>query len=387
MLALGLVSEALSEDEPLPVGARPAASELQEFFKLNDKLPKAVCDENMIARAPSLESLNERGADGARVVPAQLDPGASLEFEVRITEAELIGFMLADRFTLVAAPHIRTLLQEQVEASEQDQKKGAAAQLARIRKQIALDVCISLVTPGKLKQLMSSSPSWFLPPASVSATLPIAVPGKGKAVFRVLDPEGRFGKIGQKWWIAGWLEPYEVSSVRIGKREYRRLANPVTNLTQSIEIVGRDELPLGQIFPTTDEPKKDWEQLRSASQTDGAKQRRGETYRLMIERDAYFAIARFPAQAEAIRKLQDYFKSQLGSYQIYPDEAQFDQFAKSQKSMMSESEIRGVLDSAFFESLGSARVNGAKVGLQIFKPDPKLHGLYKEYQRRLGLLR
>jgi len=65
-------------------------------------------------------------------------------------------------------------------------------------------------------------------PGRHALLVPVAGPldfGQAEASvrLRVQDVEGRFGKIDRKWLVAGWIEPYEVLSARVGaggKREY-----------------------------------------------------------------------------------------------------------------------------------------------------------------------
>jgi hypothetical protein len=360
MLLAFLVASAWAGPPPADDGA------LSEFLKLREKLPTAVCDESQVARAPTLESTQPAPLGGFRL-------------RTDADESRLIGFLLGDPFLSVTSPYLESLWGP--ERAKHTERPAAAARLAELKRRLSLDVCTSLVTPGKLKGLLAATPSRFLPAevARPVETRPLA----GASELVVRDIDSRFGRIGKTWWIPGWIDPHEVLSARVGRREYRRLANPVTNRLQFITVMGRDELPLGTLTPSAEPPVMSWEDLKKAAGHEGTRARLAELYRLMVELEAYRAVAREPGRAEEIRKLHEFYRNLIGAYQVYPDDPQFARYSGAARKLMGEREIRELLDRGFFGALDAAWVNGARVAFHWLPPDARLHGMFSEYRKRL----
>jgi hypothetical protein len=338
------------------------AGDLGEFLKLHEKLPQAVCDESTVSRAPSLAISNIDAPE--LVIQAQVD------------ESTLIRFLLGDSFALVASPHLQALSAQAV-----------APKLSQLKRQVSLELCTALITPGRLGKVFAASPSWLFSGVPVLALANKRRVPEHLATIRVQDIDGRFGYVGRKWWVPGWVEPYEVLSARIGKREYVRLANPVTNRMQFIEVMGSNGIPLGFVYPTEEEiTSLDWKSQKTKAATEPARQKAIDIYRLMIEIDAYHALTRSRGKADGIRKLQDFYKNLLAAYQIYPEEAQFALFAQKIGRMIGDDELKKTLDEVFFAAVSKARVNSAQVRFQLLQPDVKLHGMYLEYLERLKRL-
>ena len=334
-----------------------------DVLRLGGGVINAVCDESVAGKPPSLELTRP-----ALTEKTELDPWFQLQYPM--TEAQAMSFLLGDK-SLPGAWIVSPALQSRGEGA---------------RRRISLEICSGSVEPARLQKLISEQPSRFLLTEPRLPGTPSPSPPKGHALIRVRDVDHRFDKIGKQWRIPGWVEPYELVSIQVAGREYRRLANAITNRTQFIELVGKNDLPLGFIFPSSEPVPLDWSRARATAENEINRQRRAETYRLMIELDAYRVVSRHPSQGDEVRKLQDYYRNLISSYLQYPGEGQFTQYAKKAEGVPGEAEIKRALDAAFFSALSKAKVNGAGVGFTLFLPDPSLHGMYSEYRERLGRL-
>jgi hypothetical protein len=219
-----------------------------------------------------------------------------------------------------------------------------------------------------------------------------------------VDHEGRFGLVrdrlaagrtAQRILVPGWLEPFEVEHVAVatGARTYRRISNPVTNSTHAIEIASRAGVPLGLIFPSREPVAADLAAYRSWSELPDSRVRQIDNYRQRVEFEALRLLQRAGASADKgigrkVRDLQEFYKNLLQAYQLFPDEKQFDGYSPAlAKRGGFEEAARAALGPQFLDALRRARVNGAFVGLVLFKPDPKLHAIYAEFAGKLGKLR
>ena len=355
------------------MATRSNADELSDFLKLNENLPKAVCDESLISRAPSFEAATELKKTSSE-----------LSFEARMpaAENEILSFLMGDQSTLIAAPQVLALFKAQ-----------SAGSISDLKRKVSLEVCTSMVTPGKLGNLLTAKPEWVIPVTLMEegnkSSRNKTTHGKSlpQALFLLRDVEGRFGKFGSKWYIPGWVESYEAQKVIVGKRRYERLANTITNHTQFILMMKPDETPLGFFVPSAEPSSVNWKILKAQTETEGNQQRKMEIYRMLIELEAYRAVARAPNQSDAVRKLQEFYKNLIAAYQIYPNGEQFAQYAKRVKSGTSaESDARDLLDDSFLKAMEAARVNGNRVTFFLFAPDSKLAAILQEYRKRLWAL-
>ncbi|MGE0615093.1 MAG: hypothetical protein AB7P04_05605 [Bacteriovoracia bacterium] len=361
---VGMVGPALGDELPAKPEATPQSGEgLKEFFRLNEQLPKAICDATVISRAPLLSTMVEEKAGAAR-------PGHP-SVRLALPESRLIAFLMDDAETLVADPRLverTTALKSEVSLTE-------------LKKRVSLEVCTALVTPGKLASLIKDKPELLLP---VQLEKLAAAGASAVAVLELNDVDHRLGKVQGQWWIGGWIEPFEVVTAQAGGRTYRRLANPVTNEVQSIQVIGKDGVPLGYFYPTRDEPKLDWETLQTQADTAESKKKRVQTYHLLVENEAFQALKRHPKKVEAIRKLQEFYKSLMNAYEIYPDDPRFAAYGKGGAGWDAAA-IRKTLDAGFFKSVAEARMaqSGARVAMAYLAPDPRLHAVFREFRDRL----
>ena len=360
-------------------GVPSAANPLGDVLGLQDKLPNALCDEGVISKPPSLDILR----DSSQKLK---DLEAAFSLDINLRESSLLSFMLGDPAAHLASPWVEQALRDQ------DSKPKEAVQLlARLKRQVSLEICLALVTPGKLQKLAQHEPSPFLSAqlGQLGRQSSKKVNGggnSGQTHLEVFDSDGRYGHLAGKWWIGGWIEPFEIKSARVQHRKYVRLANPITNLTQFIVLMGKEGIPVGFFFPTGDVLPSSWDSLRKIPETETAKQKRVEVYRLMIELEAFAAVNKRPEHSDSIRKLQDFYKNLLGAYQIYPEETQFESYRKHAHIAVSEKSLKEMFDIDFFSALQGAQINGARVGLGLLLPDLKLQGMYEEFKSRLRKL-
>jgi hypothetical protein len=358
--------------------AAPGQDGVGDVLRLGGGVLNAVCDESVAGKAPSIELAR----------PERLDKSSSdLWFQLvhPMSEAQAMSLLLGDRSlpgAWIASPALQS--RAQLDAKAPLHSPSVASRIDAVRRRISLEICSGAVDPARLQQLVGEQPSRFLSvePRVGSPAAPTL--SRDRAWIQVQDVDRRFGKVGKQWLAPGWIEPYELVSIHAGGREYRRLANAITNRTQFIAIMGRGDAPMGFVFPSAEPLKLDWTKARASAENEVGKQRRAETYRLLIELDAYRVLSRMPEQGDEVRKLQDYYRNLIGSYLQYPGEGQFTQYARKADQLPSEAELRKSLDTAFFAALEQARVNGAHVGFTLFLPDASLHGMYFEYRERLA---
>ncbi|HTL12489.1 MAG TPA: hypothetical protein VL588_08385 [Bdellovibrionota bacterium] len=346
-------------------------------LNLNDSLPQAVCDQAAVSRAPTLESTRlGRAARGSTLIPLQ-DYSVKLE----VGESQVIRFVMEDPGILLAQPRLLDLW----EAARGRGDEG----LESLKRKISLEVCTAQVTPGKIQSLLDHKPDLFLP-LQVGATAPKAEESAARFVLR--DVEERYGVVRGKWWVAGWVEPFEVREVRVGRRSYRRLAQPITNQLRLIQVQDGEGLPLGFLYlsPEGAAPAA-WPALLAQADSPANRRKRIEAYLLQVEEAAYEALARSPAKTEGIRDLQEFYKSLLNAYQIYPDDPRFagysDRPTGAKKAGPRESpdaEAKRLLGADFFEALSRAQARGSHVAFSYFRPDRRLHAIFTEYLKRLA---
>ncbi|MCC7443098.1 MAG: hypothetical protein IT285_15805 [Bdellovibrionales bacterium] len=370
---------------------------LGDFFQLNEALPQAVCDKAAVSRAPTLESTRAGALAGGAGGPARarrdtLIPLRDFSFRLAVPEPHLIRFLMEDPRVLLAQPRLLDLWQGA-------QGQGAES-LAGLKRAISLEVCTAQVTPGKVQALLERKPDLFLRLDTDGA-------GKGaraveqeddRAQVVVRDVEDRFGVVRGKWWAAGWVEPFEVRAITLGRRSYRRLAHPITNQLRLIQVESSDGLPLGFIYlsPEGAAPAVEWAALRAQAESPANRRKRIESYLLQVETAAYEALARSPARTEGIRDLQEFTKSLLNAYQIFPNDPRFAAYGGKAPTSKAkppgaapkppDSGVEQVLDERFFEALRSAEVGGAQVTFSYFRPDARLHAIFREYLTRLEAL-
>ncbi len=406
-------NRAKSGDEIDDTIARPSSTDqndvlrVDRFVIFNEKLKSAVCDETAASKPPSLDSI------------AAPEEHPTSEFLVplpkKLPEHELISFILGDSLAGVYSDFVRA----QVESSFQtrglakaiaagsissEQFLDAQSMVMGVKRRTSLEVCEALVRFERLRALLNARPSRFI------EAIPLGAPvsnTKGLGFLaEVLDTGGRFGRVGDrlaaskpgakqssKYLIPGWLESYEVDRVKVlnGKgttlRTYRRLSNPLTNNTQSVEIINSEGVPLGVLFLSRDPTARDWSSYRNWAELPEARVRQIETYRSRIEFDAVKRLQSGANVREQIRNLQEFYKNLLQAYQLFPNEKQFDTYNKTTAKKQSLDEItKNILGTEFLDSLRQARVNGSFVHVGLFRPDPKLHAIYSEYEQRLAKL-
>lgn len=378
------------------------ARQMDRFVVLKEKLKRAVCDESFVSKAPTLESVTEENSEESEY---------TLNISAEIPEYELLSFLLGDNLAGLNSDHVANqiklaLRQHNLEASLQqssissEQFLEAQSTIASVKRRTSLDVCEGLVSPNKLRDLVNANPSRFL-----EASRGHAAPTSSGYLIEALDRQNRFGvvqdrrgeKLTSKYLVPGWLEPFEVERVVVmrGKpqRVYRRVSNPVTNSTQSVEVMSPQEVPLGVLFPSREPAASDWSVYRNWAELSETRLQQVEAYRQQIEFEAIRVLqGSFGRKASVIAKvrdLQEFYKNLIHAYQVFPNEKQFDTYAKAaaKKSRALEEITQNILGNDFLEAVRQARVNGNYVQFGLFKPDPKLHAIYAEYLSRLSRIK
>ena len=353
-LLAGAAARAESPPEP-----RQAPGPLESLMRVQSELTQVVCDPNTVSKAPTLVSV--RGGEGQ---PAR--------YEVRIpaSEARVLSFLLEDPESGIFAP----LLNEQLAQTQRLARHGAM-------RKVSLEICNAVVTPGKIERYRAEQPGLFFEAQPMFETKRLPTGGN---LLVLTDAEKRFGRIGEKWFVAGWIEAHEVDRALLGGREYVRLAHPVTNRTQSILLRTPSGVPLGVLMPSPDAGRQSLSDLQLLAEQPAARKQQVEVYRQMIEVEAYRALQVEPQRSEKIRNLQEFYRNTLGAYQVFPNDARFNSYAKRAKLNLFEGEARRLLTPDFFEMLAQTRLGDAKVSLQYFKPDDKLQSMLEEFRRRLA---
>jgi hypothetical protein len=355
-LAVFAVASARAESPPEP---RQAPGPLESLMRVQSELTQVVCDPNTVSRAPTLVSV--RGGEGQPT-----------RYEVRVStsEARVLSFLLEDQDSGIYAP----TLSEQLVQTQRLARPGAM-------RKVSLEICNAVVTPGRIERYRADQPGLFFEAQPMFETKRLPTGGN---LLVLTDAEKRFGRIGEKWFVAGWIEPYEVDRALLGGREYVRLAHPVTNRTQSILLRTPSGVPLGVLLPSPDAGKQSLSDLQALAEQPSARKQQVEVYRQMIEIEAYRALQVEPQRSEKIRNLQEFYRNTLGAYQVFPNDARFGSYAKRAKLNLFEGEARRLLTPDFFEMLAQTRLGDAKVTLQYFKPDDKLQSMLEEFRRRLS---
>lgn len=377
--------------------------QLESFVVLQDRLKTAVCDETFVSRAPTLESVSDLDEANAGAAAHRY----AISLPAGTPEHEIISFLLGDSLASLSSEYAKAQmrlairqrgLEQAVDAGavSGEQLVEAQAAVGTVKRRISLDVCEGLVNASRLTRMLKSKPSWFIEASPDSPGKKAA--GSGNIVYAV-DHERRFGvvrnrvssgKSASRYLVPGWLEPFEVDRVSVfsGGRFYRRVSNPLTNSTQAIEVMSRAEVPLGLLFPSRNPVAAELDAYRSGAELPESRTRQIETYRQKVEFEALGSLHRVrAADSKKVRDLQEFYKNLLQAYQLFPDEKQFDAYsAAGGKRSGFEEAARSALAGPFLDALRRARVNGAFVGLVLFKPDPKLHAIYSEFSGRLAKL-
>jgi len=345
--------------------------ELRDVFKLQEALPEAVCDEGTVSKVPTLAATPEtmEWAQSKKVRPRKR---MFLNLK-EVSEGDIISFMMGDAQTLIGSAELNRAwaVQRKIKRTPEE----AAGSLRELRRRVALSVCTSVVVPGRLPKLVARSPAILMKLHSRIGK------GKSGAWFAVRDVEDRFGLIEGKWWAAGWIESYELEYIQYKTRRYYRVAHPVTNQIRLIMISDLQGFPVGYLYPVIQEPSMDWLSLDTRAKSPAHQKKKVETYRSMIEADAYRALEENAKNAGKIRNLQEFYKNLIKAYEIYPDDQRFAFYRKGGARLPRP---HSLLTKGFFTSLRQARMNGSFIGVALFEPDQRLHGIYSEYKHRLA---
>lgn len=350
-------------------GENQPSNNLEEILQLNQQISQAVCDEAAISHSPSLVS-----------TPDKRSPQKPKHFFWRsaISDTELIEFLLENPARLVT----NTAVQKNWE-DFRSHGKAESVGLRFFKRKLSLDLCVALVTPGKIDEwIKKDAPFWEVTPVTRFK----GFPPKGFAEWVIQDVDQRFGDIQGKKYIAGWLESYEVLEARFSKRIYRRLAHPITNQLDSIQVFSSSGVLLGFFFTRSPSEPVNWERIKARSGSEEIRKKLIDTYRLLVEISAQEALKKFPQKLEAIKKLQDFYKNLLNAYVLYPEDGRF-QKTKKAKGMLSEVEIKGILDADFLSALNQAKpvdMQSLGVDFGLYPQDGKLQELYQEYTARLA---
>ncbi len=320
-----------------------AYSDLNEFFKLKEKLPLAICDESIIHKAPSLETLDQNSDFSKNT--------SELSLIYEMSEPSLIRFLLDEPTVIIASPYVR----KKITMSSNEPSSG---EILIIKNKTSIEICTSLAKTTELKKLLTASPSRFL----LTSPFSLKKPTENKTLFKLIDINNRFTKINQTHWIPGWVELSEIASASTESHIYKKISQPITHQTRFILVTNKEELPLGFLYTTQDPQSSQNNELNS--------EKLAEIYKLMIENEAYKKIMQHPQNAEEINRIQNQYKNKILEY--------FNQ-TKSQILLKKLG-----LNNAFLLMLEKIKVGNSKVGIHLFNPDPKPFKIYKEFLKILS---
>jgi hypothetical protein len=385
VILVSTLSANAQESTSVPEGEEKP-SNLQKFLQFEEKLKTAVCDESVLNRAPNLEGLGKSATRKPNLFWVQLDKDFS--------EKRLLAFILGDALSGAYANYLDGIIQETATEKQESNFLERQSKIASLKRKATLEICQALVQPSLWQSLLDTKPSRFLqawPAVSEQDKEEHRRAAKGfseKGPFlQVQDSESRFGfdVDASVYLVPGWVEPFELDRAFSQSRVYRRFSNPLTNQTQSIQVLSSSAVPLGLLFVTAEEASMAWEALVAEAKKSRAQEIQVETYRMMIENDAVQALQRNPKHADEVRKLQEFYKKLLQAYLIFPDEKQFESFGRQEGPGFTFSEVHEkYLTDGFLKSLASVRVNGGYVKLGLFRPDSRLHSIYLEYKKKLS---
>lgn len=333
------------------------------IFMLNRQLPQAVCDESTASQAPLLVTSSLRKS------PDSAFNETRFQVSIQASESDLLRSLFADPTALLSAWGDDT----------------PAGQISEQKRKISLEICQAVVTPGKLEPLLKKHPQWFLQTFFQSKK-----PQKGKIHLVLQDRERRFGQIGARWYVGGWIEGYEIQEARSFWRHYLRLSQPITHETRSILLMtslqGVD-LPIGYFYPRSSKGVFSFQSALSRSKSPQNQKKLVDTYRVFIERDSYEILSKRPDQVEAVRKLQDFYRNILNAYEIFPGDDRFTGLGKAENHQIPLSRVRQTLGPDFISRLREIRLNQrGYLGFDLFDPQSRLHGIYLEFLSRIRTL-
>ncbi len=333
-----------------------SSGNLEDFVRLNRELPRAVCDKAIGGRPPHL---------GITVGEAKRSRVYSMEQSLK--ESQIVRFLLEDPAVSIWAPG----LEADAKAAEGDRSLGA------LKERISLEVCTSMVTSGHVENLFTEHKGWFIdahPRAGWDPRLE-----QDGILF--LDSDGRVGRHRGQWKLAGWIEPYEVLTIRKGPRVYRRLSNPITNQTLLVMVETLERVPLGIFYAAGVASEWSWEVWKKSSEAAVLRKKKVDAYRTLIESDAYEALLVRKDRVEAIRKLQEFYKSLIHAYEMVPEDSRFSNGQTSEAIKKWNPEK--VLDPSFLSEMRGTQLTTGQVGFTYLSPDVRLHGIFEEFRKKL----
>lgn len=363
-------------------------STFEKFLQFEEKLKTAVCDESVLSHAPSLEGLSKKHPKSASLFWVSLGKDFS--------EKRILAFMLGDSLTGVFSAYLETALGDAAVGKSEAGFLEKQSQMASLKRKVTLEICQATVQPQLWQNMLLAKPSPLLHALpSVNErekedhkkTLKTLVE-KGP-VLQTVDSDGRFHFLSEQsvYLIPGWIEPFEVDRAFVQNRVYRRFSNPLTNQTQSIQVLSQAEVPLGVLFIAAQPLEANWEELVVQAKKARAQEVQIETYRMMVENEAVKTLQRSPKKAEHVKKLQDFYKNLLQAYLIFPDEKQFESFGRPEAPGFTFQEVHEkILTDGFLKNLNAATVNGGYVRLSLFRPDARLHSIFTEFKKKLEKL-
>ncbi|MBI4924449.1 MAG: hypothetical protein HY843_00880 [Bdellovibrio sp.] len=326
-------------------------TDLNEFFSLKERLSQAICDENVLLKLPSLDVLRKE---------TKLPPYAMIRFD--IPEEKAIRVLLGMTNEVLGSQYY-------VEQSHKSVKPPD-----NIKKQLSLEICTALLSSERLRELFWISPSRFFQGSFLSFAELVGIFGKSSPGTLVLeDIESRYAKIGAHAWIAGWIEPLEWFGVFYKNKSYLRLRHPILEQTLSVVVLSAKGYPLGYVYQSFDPLLSNFAQLKTKSISFVNQQKKIDVYRVLLEREAYFANKADQSHADKIKLVLNDFKNTLQTYLIGIEKGET---IKPARRSLFRKDYLAVFNSDFFKMLGELRKRGFLVSVQLFDYDPKLHQIY-----------
>ena len=300
-----------------------AAPAEDELGRLGEGLQHALCADSS-TRPPTLEAL--RGASG------DSEPkDAVWELEIPWSAARALELLLGGSELRYPSAWLESAGGE----------VGARTKLSE-------EICLTLVTPGKLPTLLSASPSRFieLKPVTKNQT---------RVQLWIRDATGRFASISGRWLAPGWIESSEVVRVQAASRSFRRVLQPVTGELLGFGVFSGDK-PLGSLGYEGDLKKLAPQALTEL---------RTLYWRWAFEDLAYRKLRTEPARADLTRQVLKDFLKEFLNYRPKSGAA----------SATKDPEVERIL--------ASARSLVKPISWVAFARDPDLERLVERYRAKL----
>lgn len=321
---------------------------VEDFIKLQDQLPQAVCDQTQVSRPPFLKFPETEKS----ILESHAQAYFTLEHSIELPEA--LHILLQNESPLLSAQGITT-----------EKTKKSDEPVDHFKRKISQEFCVALLSQEKQNHFIQDKKNWIL-------ELSTQKPQSGKQAFGVEDMEGRFLRNKNTVYVGGWIEPHEVVSfVDLKGFKIKKLIHPLTRETQSIVLLGLHEEPLG-FFQVKNKDR--------APSSELLMRKRLDLYQSLIENEAYRTLFGFEDQSirdqkkEKIKKTKEFYLNLVQAFHIFPENPQFQTYSGKVKLQ----DHKSVED---YIQKNQTHLN--EVEFQPLPRDEKLLAIFNEYLNQL----